>query len=104
MMPGLSISFLLRALRWLSRMQAALKQARKWLRGRFCLVWAAEHCWRDAKAFGLLAQQDLKVWKFTLWKQAPMQAAQCRHCFADLNAHGVCSCVAFETQLEVRGL
>lgn len=96
-------AFLFSALRWLERMGAALRQARKWLLGRFCWRAAAETCWRDALTFGRMAGYDLKAWRWTLWERPPVLGAQCRHCLADLNAHGLCSCVAFETQLEVRG-
>lgn len=63
---GSVTAYLLRALRWLESMRLALMQARKWLRGRFCLVWAAEKCWRDAVTFGRLARQDLACWRACL--------------------------------------
>jgi hypothetical protein len=57
-----ALAFLLRALGWLELMGRALLQARRWLGSRFCWVWAAEHCWRDARTFGRLAGQDLRMW------------------------------------------
>jgi len=73
---GLAVSFLLRALRWLGEMGRAVAQARRWCRGRFGCVWAANLCRRDALTFGRLAGQDLLLWRELLLSGIAKREAQ----------------------------
>jgi len=71
---GFVFAYLLRALRWLETMRLALMQARKWLRSRYCCLWAADKCWKDAQMFGRLARQDLSCWREAVvlsWREFP---------------------------------